>query len=469
MSLTDSISKSNSINSINESNKSIKGYIKDIKECFSSIKQEKDKKEISKLINNNNKKIKKIEKIPLRQNVITNISNANTKFQTSSQLSTPIEFYCEYQDFVKKDTVIKMEQKRQKEIFLKEEKKRKEKEKILQEKKKKKQNSMNEKNKIFFKRVEHYQNKKKEHLNNIKKEMILRNEKKNELKTIKMNKSSILLYPKYRKPLYQYKNIKENQLIKTFSNFYNYGQNERNKNESKNLSSINNKKVNSFYGRGISWLKQKDEKVEKNRNLINLKSKSYSYSYKPDINKTSIQLLKNKEKLFNFLENSINNKGIQEQVNIKKQDIYQKYLFTIKPFINYYFEKNSTSNKRTQKKRKSNDKLNKSVKIGMIHSSPKKNISLLKQKIIENNKKQKDFFNIFKPDKKVKKETKEKRGNFWWNQFKNMKNNNNKKSHGNKELLYKVNVRDNCSWNRICVNQVIPKDTDKKLLLDIFL
>ena len=434
MSLTDSISKSNSINSINESNKSIKGYIKDIKECFSSIKQEKDKKEISKLINNNNKKIKKIEKIPLRQNVITNISNANTKFQTSSQLSTPIEFYCEYQDFVKKDTVIKMEQKQ-----------------------------------IFFKRVEHYQNKKKEHLNNIKKEMILRNEKKNELKTIKMNKSSILLYPKYRKPLYQYKNIKENQLIKTFSNFYNYGQNERNKNESKNLSSINNKKMNSFYGRGISWLKQKDEKVEKNRNLINLKSKSYSYSYKPDINKTSIQLLKNKEKLFNFLENSINNKGIQEQVNIKKQDIYQKYLFTIKPYINYYFEKNSTSNKKTQKKRKSNDILNKSVKIGMIHSSPKKNISLLKQKIIENNKKQKDFFNIFKPDKKVKEETKEKSSNFWWNQFKNMKNNNNKKSHGNKELLYKVNVRDNCSWNRICVNQVIPKDTDKKLLLDIFL
>ena len=34
---------------------------------------------------------------------------------------------------------------------------------------------------------------------------------------------------------------------------------------------------------------------------------------------------------------------------------------------------------------------------------------------------------------------------------------------------YKVNVRDNCSWNRICVNKVIPKHIDKKLLIDIFL
>jgi hypothetical protein len=59
--------------------------------------------------------------------------------------------------------------------------------------------------------------------------------------------------------------------------------------------------------------------------------------------------------------------------------------------------------------------------------------------------------------------TKTIRHNLWWNEIKDKNFNNPKEEEENKynfNNLYKVNVRDNSSWNKMCINKIISKTKD---------
>ena len=104
---------------------------------------------------------------------------------------------------------------------------------IIKEKKRKEKMDLNKKKyENFWKKVKYYIDKKNEHLSEIAYKLKLRNselDKKNYSVT-KMNKTSILLYQKSRKPLYRHKNVSEKSLKKEFSIFYNFFQKERRSN-----------------------------------------------------------------------------------------------------------------------------------------------------------------------------------------------------------------------------------------------
>ena len=55
----------------------------------------------------------------------------------------------------------------------------------------------------------------------------------------------------------------------------------------------------------------------------------------------------------------------------------------------------------------------------------------------------------------------------WWNEI--IKKNFNKSNNEDKKIdnLYKVNVRDDCSWSKMCMNQIMLKQIDKNLIRDI--
>ena len=329
----------------------------------------------------------------------------------------------------------------------------------------------------------------------------------------KMNKTSILLYPKSRKPLYRHKNVNERILKKEFSIFYNYFQKERRTNEnnlSKSQKYVNyieeeDKRNNSenkyqkFYEKKLKWLKQKADKIELRRNYLDNKDKIYmkSFSFTPNINKKSIKIVNKRNNFLNFLGNKFNTDKIIEKINIDKNEIYQKYLATIKPYISFYFEKGSPFFKRYKRNFITPNNSNKSINIGMIHVNKGNNIRLIKEEKKnnnDNNKEEKEkeknenkennnlnkknIYNIFKPEKKLNKnreeneknkETKEdknKRDKLWWKKLNNINIKDKKKKYNNYNGLYKVNVRQNCSWNKVCVNNIVPKKFGKELLND---
>ena len=201
-------------------------------------------------------------------------------------------------------------------------------------------------------------------------------------------------------------------------------------------------------------------------------------------------MVQNRYNFLNFLENKLNTDKNLEKITLNKNDIYQKYLVTIKPYMSFYFERKSPYYKRNKKSFLTPNKSNKSVNIGMIHVNKGNNI-----KLIEENNKNKDesnknkttnkknIYNIFKPDKKYStnkdnKNMKEKEENsknikqskktLWWNEINNINNKQGKKKKKSNIFngLYKVNVRENCSWNKICVNSIVPKSFSKDLLYD---
>ena len=225
-----------------------------------------------------------------------------------------------------------------------------------------------------------------------------------------------------------------------------------------------------------------------------------SFSFKPYINKKSIQLVKKRNDFINFMENKPNKDRNYPNTMINKKEIYQKYLTIINPYMSFYFEKNPPYYK---KNNLSFTKRKPSVDIGMIHINKGKNIIIIKEKKdnnIDNNTNtskdinfqtnnnnnnnnntyinKKNIFKMFKPEKKEIQKKKinntliefnsqnDKNNNnnnkykIWWREI-NDKNFNNPKKEEKKnnwnDLLYKVNVRDNSSWNKVCVNKIMPK------------
>ena len=514
MSISESQSGNNSINNNNETsqnpNLSLKAYAKDLKKSFISLKSERD---ISKLNKSKNKS--KNFKRGLIKSKSNSKSFSQSKSQDKNQSATPIEFFGELQSFIKKENKTKMEIEKEKETIKRREERRLS-ESIIKEKKRKDKIDLNKKKyDSFWKKVKYYIDKKNEHLSEITYKLKLRNidEDKKNYSMTKMNKTSILLYPKSRKPLYRHKNVNERILKKEFSIFYYFFQKERRTNEnnlSKSQKYVNyieeeDKRNNSenkyqkFYEKKLKWLKQKADKIELRRNYLDNKDKIYmkSFSFTPNINKKSIKIVNKRNNFLNFLENKFNTGGVVEKMDVDKNEIYQKYLATIKPYISFYFEKGSPFFKRYKRNFITPNNSNKSINIGMIHVNKGNNIRLIKEEKKtnndntkeekekeknenkeNNNSNKKNIYNIFKPEKKLNKnreeneknkETKEdknKRDKLWWKKLNNINIKDKKKKYNNYNGLYKVNVRQNCSWNKVCVNNIVPKKFGKELLND---
>ena len=67
---------------------------------------------------------------------------------------------------------------------------------------------------------------------------------------------------------------------------------------------------------------------------------------------------------------------------------------------------------------------------------------------------------------KETKEDKNKRDKLWWKKLNNINIKDKKKKYNNYNGLHKVNVRQTCSWNKVCVNNIVPKKFGKELLND---
>ena len=221
-----------------------------------------------------------------------------------------------------------------------------------------------------------------------------------------------------------------------------------------------------------------------------------SLSFRPHLEQKSIKLVKKRKNFINFLENQLNSDNIYEKIHDNydyKNTIYQKYLVAIKPYMNFYFDRKSPYFKRNKSKKKclTPNSTNRSINIGMIHVDKGNNIRIIKEKKGKNNEQnnkninknnnsnKKNIYNIFKPDKKYlkkikNKEKKEKEENetqnskvLWWNQIDKINQKDKKKKVFDKyNGLYKVSVRENSSWNKVCVNNIIPKGINKDLIYD---
>ena len=136
-----------------------------------------------------------------------------------------------------------------------------------------------------------------------------------------------------------------------------------------------------------------------------------------------------------------------------------------------------------KKERKKND-TNRSNNTNISNNNTNKKIN--KNNISYNDKK--NIFNIFKPDKKhlannkitnlkkyINKENIYKgkiandnnniKNKIWWEEMKQSKVNKEKQKLDYNDL-YKVNIRDNCSWNKVCINEIFSKPTDKEIIHD---
>ncbi len=549
--------ESKSDNNILEINNLIESFTIEFKKCYNAIKFNKNINHKKKVIN------KKIKKIPKRPNKSI-ILNHQLKYKTINPNSTPVEFYYEFNDFIKggkaknakkinnKKAVNnyntnKLQDKKKvlpninnnnkindipelnninnkelqdkiefqdnnelnemKELYITE-KKNKSHKNLLDSKNGKKPGKIIYRNEDrFWNKVKYYIDLKNEHLSELtyRYKMKSFNNIEENKSNKKLNKSSFLFNPTNRKPLYPYQNIDEDSLSKNFENFYKFFQKEQNLKNNKlykkkkdidysnnDISfNSNNNKFKHFYDKTMKWIKKRDDKINLERRKLEEKNKKImnSFSYRPHIDKNSVQLINKRDDFINFMQNKPNTERNYSYMMIHKKEIYQKYLATIKPYMTFYYENNSPYLKKYSH---SFNKRRPNIDIGMIHINKGKNIILTKDKslnntndksIIEkNNGSKKNIFNIFKPDKKHLTNNKNKniqnnsnknqiiRNNnikqkFWWQEIK-------KKKHKKEEKkldfndLYKVNVRDNSSWNKICINKIFSKPRDKEVIND---
>ena len=470
-------------------------FSKDFQKSINTVdsRNTTDKKTI-----NDNNIVKEIQKKP-KTSIIVNQNN----FNVINPNPTPVEFYYEFKDYIKGGKLPKQSNNSS-------ENKDKDKEK----------NNSNKKLDQYLQKVKYYMFLKNQHLNELKNKVRFEQSVKDEEKNLNknVNKSAILICPKNRKPLYQYHNINDESLSKDFDLFYKYHQKERKINKNKLYKKKNNikdfsnnsfdknnnyKQFLKFYENKMNWTKRRDNKIKNKKTMKEEKDKQIinSFSFKPTIDKKSLQIINKRNNFIDFMEN----KPITDRnyTIINKKEIYQKYCAKIRPYISFYYENhspfyknNKSNNSLSLTKRKS------SVDIGMIHINKGKNIKIIKEKkdnnITGNNSKEKkekelslqgnkkNIFNMFKPEKKeiqkrlnnytnrnrnnnksqkdIKNNSKSKiKKKIWWNE----NFNNNKEKSYDWNDLYKVNVRDNCSWNKACLNKIISKPKDNKLINDL--
>ena len=299
-------------------------------------------------------------------------------------------------------------------------------------------------------------------------------------------------------------NNNENSLSEIFEdspkeqNCDNVNKSQMKKNNVSNSDNKYNKKINEDE-RIINERKKVEEYYKKIMKSIRFNSYIDSTGKKitNNENDTDNNVMKNDSK-------TETNKNSDNDEKKNKKKVYQKYKSDLTPYMAFYYEKNSPflkNNNPLYIKRKA------SVDIGMIHVNKGKNIKLIKEKTIDNgncknDNNKKNIFYYFKPEKKLGNnnknvKTKNNKNNnnevnnnkvnnkkvnnnnknqykneYWWNIIKDKKKFNIYRNETNNSYfngLYKVNIRDNSSWKKFCINTFISKKKDNNSVIKDFL
>lgn len=338
----------------------------------------------------------------------------------------------------------------------------------------------------FLERVKQLQKKREMNLKNLKNKF-LESETSEMNAHIKMNKNSKkLLKTYYRSPLYQHKPLNEEKSIgKNFENFYAdilkenqintyFSKNNKCKNKDKNITYED--KFNKFYEDKIKWKKNVEQK-NKNRKLnLSQENEEFldTFSYKPNIDKHSINIVKklNKNRSFenlcknNFYESGNDREALDKfKAKLKPiiNDYYNNYINHI-PYINRKnreFQRTmSEINLNFNKKIDLSNKINKNKK-NKNKIKPKLNYKLNEKKFLDNtnnkNKKRKlikDFnYNFNEKD------------NYLMKQIEGIDNKKKEKNEG--EDLYKLNVRPGGAWNKEYINKIASKKQCYRIIEDL--
>ena len=322
---------------------------------------------------------------------------------------------------------------------------------------------------IFLQSVQKHQIKKETKINYIRSKSIEK-ESSEIKKHPEMSKHSILLLTTInRKPLYQKRPLNE---VKSIDNivrsFYYKNFDEGNDNSFIKKPDINSRtldeKFSKFYQDNIKWKKSIEEKnnLKRNNNRQRYEEKIRKYSFKPLLDKNSINII-DKLNRFKGIDNNINNdltnyRDEKELINRFKSKlkpiIYNNYYNSInKPIINKrspFMQRNKSDNdmrkktyhnydyiyKKRQIKKNENYKLNYTINEKKYQDTKKEkkkdeDNKKMNKKYIKN--KDKDLC-LIKKLKELKKDKKVK-----------------------KIELYKLNIRQGMAWNQDVFNKIIPK------------
>lgn len=323
----------------------------------------------------------------------------------------------------------------------------------------------------FLENVNKYKKERESRINNLKTEIL--NKQNSEIfSKPKISKKSISLALNkdrdalfLKRPFSEEKNLDENFLF-----FYkiNLNNNKEIKKEKYLKEKIVKDKYNKFYEDNIKWKKNKDEYNNKLRS-DSIKKKEDDikiYTFRPVLSENTLRIIKkmdkNKSKDLNRTNNLFNDE--KERELLQKLKIRLKSVLTEcidknnknKPFINkksLYLASNLTNNSISNKKPKTLNRY-KSYQI-----YPKK-CSIKDKKIIKPQKEE-NKNNI--DENKYQKSMKRKYEYYLLQKFREMNNNRSNK----KKELYKLNVRQETSWNQESVNKIIPKKKCGYIIKDL--
>ena len=309
----------------------------------------------------------------------------------------------------------------------------------------------------FWKSVQDNEKKRKEKINNLKAQSIIIEKHLIKKNSYISKKSLSLANLKKRAPLHLNKSLNEEHLEKDFMKFYKNNLNLTCKDETRidNEEKIKGK-FNKFYEDNIIWKKNKNDNLANTRNKMKQQNK-VEYSFKPDIDKNSILLVKKMEKINSMDLKPYNNLNNYEFEN----ELLDQLKLKLKPILGQYFDYNNKKvpfvNKRSIYLLRNSANKNKAQKLN-------KSKSLQKLSYVDIDKNNKEIQNATKKEKKNKNKdiikkpkhpdiNKKMYENYLLNKFKELE----KLSRKNKKELYKLNVRQATSWNPGFVNKIISK------------
>ena len=319
----------------------------------------------------------------------------------------------------------------------------------------------------FWKSVKEHEKERKAKINNLKAQAIMKENSQMKSRPYICKKSLSLANLKQREPLYLERPLnEETYLEKDFLKFYKNNMDLNSTNKDKSLIENEEKvkeKYNKIYKDNIEWKKNKNEKLKcaKNKNSENNKK---NYSFKPQIDKNSIHLVKKLEKINSadfFPINGLNKveyeKELLDQLKVKLKPVLSE-CFDIQhrrvPHVNKksYLLINNSKKKSYNKTKNLN--INKTYQKPPISNIKKTNektgkVKEKKNNIIQLNKEpEKKLFNNITYEK------------YLIDKFKEIEKLDKKR----KKELYKINVRQGTSWNSEYVNNVIQKKEYKFII-----
>ncbi len=336
-----------------------------------------------------------------------------------------------------------------------------------EEKKLKRNKSQTNNLELFLQNVKEHQKKREENLNKIRNKSLDKESSELQQKPKISKNSQILLKNIKREPLYQKQPLnEEKKLDKNFLDFYTKNFEDNKDNHQNNSSNILynktvDEKFSKFYQCNLKWKKDIEEKNNEKRNSKNKKYEEClgNYTFTPILNKNSMTIVDNKNKIIYNNNNEINVLYFDDEYYDK--EIIDRIKIKLKPYINSYYSMNMPYmyKKKMLNKTASDSDLRKNMYHNYNYKTNKtarsKNNKINYKMDEKKYKKKEEHKNmVAKTDKQKKKIklNKKDRDYYLLTKIKELQ-----KDTGNKKKeLYKLNIRQGTSWNLDAVNNVIP-------------